>query len=144
MISIMEEPAISCTGELCQLYYEHGKEVIGDKFNLNFITIADAIKSGLTRFFIARTDDGTPIGYAYYNIYRDLMRASDIVADCQAIYVKPEYRGRTAIKLIKTAELCLKSTGIKRIYMRVPKIEQTTMLKKLGYSTTEFVVEKEL
>ena len=144
MISVMEEPAVLCTGELCQLYADHGKEVIGKDFNLNFMMLADTIKAGLARFFIARTEDGTPVGYAYFNIYRDVMRAASIVADCQAIYVKPEYRGRTAINLVKTAEICLKSTGINKVYMRVPQEFQVKLFGKLGYKCTEYILEKEL
>lgn len=146
MISVLEEPAVTAVGTLMNLFLLHGKEVVGTSFNLNLVTFTEAIKAGLTRFFVARKPDGEAVGYAYVNVYRDAMEADKISADCQAIYVLPEYRGRVTIKLIKTMELVLQSSKVNKIYMHIPYSNKRAadMFAKLGYRYTEYTLDKEL
>lgn len=148
MIRVTEEPASLCVGTLCQLFHEHGKAIMGKNFNLNLIAFAEAIQRNIFRVFVARTEDNEAIGYACFTIYNDLMRAHERTADCQAIYVKPSYRGRTAIRLITLAEKCLKESGVNRIFMHVPyeDLKQLGMLlkPKFGYRPLETIVQKEL
>ena len=148
MITVVEEPGELCVGTLCQLFHEHGKEVVGPGFNLNMCTFVDAVRFKTIRFFVARNEQAEAVGYACFNIYKDTMRAQDTIADCQAIYVKPEHRGIVSIKLIKLAEQVLKADGIRRIYMHVPaatpKVAEMFMKPKMGYKLLEVTMEKEL
>lgn len=148
MITVVEEQPEICVGTLTYLFWRHGKEVIGDKYNLNLNMFAEAIKKGVMRFFVARNDKGEAVGYSCYSVYMGPMRAQELTADCHAIYVLPEYRGRVSIKLIKTAEICLKAIGVKRIYMHAP-IERPDIAgmlckDKMGFSKSEYLLEKEI
>lgn len=148
MITVVEEPGELCVGTLCQLWHEHGKEVVGNGFNLNMVMFVDAVRNRTIRFFVARDENAEAVGYVCFNIYRDTMRAQDVVADCQAIYVKPEFRGVTSIKLIKMAERALRADGIRRIYMHIPtatpKVAEMFMKPRMGYRLLEVTLEKEL
>lgn len=148
MITVLEERPEVCTGTLTYLFWRHGKEVIGKDYNLNFNMFTDAIKNGAMRFFVARDSEGEAVGYSCYALYYAPMVAHELTADCHAIYVLPEYRGRVSIKLIKTAELCLKKQGVKRIYMHTPynrpDIANMLCKDKMGFSKTEYMLEKEL
>lgn len=148
MITVVEEPAEISWGTLCHLFHAHGREVVGRTFNLNLVLFSDAIKCGNLRFFIARDEQAEAIGYACFNVYRDGMRAHEMVADCQAIYVMPKYRGRISVRLIKVAERALKADGIRRIYMHIPaktpSVANMLVKPKMGYSPLEFTLEKEL
>lgn len=148
MITVLEERPEVCTGTLTQLFWRHGKEVIGKDYNLNFAMFSDAIKSQAIRFFVARDEQGEAVGYSCYAVYNGPMRAHELTADCHAIYVLPEYRGRVSIKLIKTAELCLQKSGVKRIYMHAPidspEIAEMLCKDKMGFSKSEYLLEKVL
>lgn len=148
MITVLEERPEVCVGTLTYLFWRHGKEVIGDKYNLNLIMFADAIKSGVMHFFVARDEKGEAVGYSCYSVYPGPMRTQELTADCHAIYVLPEYRGRVSIKLIKTAEMCLKGIGVNRIYMHAPiahpEIADMLCKSKMGFSKSEYLLEKEL
>lgn len=147
-MTIKEEPASKCVGELFGLFHAHGKVVVGKDFNLNAILFTDSIKSGMARFFVARLDDGTPVGYAYANVYRSPMESNKTMADVQAIYVQPEYRGRTSVKLIAAMEDGLKKVGVSYIVTHVPAYDMKQMrmfLKsKIGYYAYEYALRKEL
>ena len=148
MITVAEENAATCIGTLCHLYAEHGKEVIGKDFNLNLAMFVEASVSGRMRFIVARDSKGEAIGYACFSIYRDGMKADSISADCQAIYVKPEYRGKTSIRIIKVAENEFRKSGVSRIYMHIPsstpQVARMFTKPKMRYIHSEYMLEKEL
>lgn len=73
------------------------------------------------------------------------MNAQVYTADCQAIYVKPEYRGRVSIRLITEAEKHLKAFGVGKIYMRLPNASKAVNLfPRLKYTSLEQVYFKEI
>lgn len=144
MISINQEPASICIGTLCELFYLDGQEVFGPAFNLNMITFTDAIKQDMMRFFIIR-DDGKPVGYCCFSIFCDAMYAHKIVAQCNALYVKPEYRGTLPIRLLKFAEKELREKDhIMRFYISAPNIKTAKLFEKLGYSFMEYHLKKDI
>lgn len=145
---IGEENPQTCVGTLCELFYLHGQEVIGPSLNIDLIAMASAIRLGLTRFFVAREDSGAAVGYIYTTIYASPMECTKKIADIQAIYVKPAFRGRTSVNLIKCMEEKLKADGISAILMRTPgaNIKQAKMFMKdkMGYDIFEYTLKKEL
>lgn len=146
MITVLQEQPEVCVGTLTYLFYRHGKEVIGEDYNLNLMLFTDAIRNRALRFFVARDEKGEAVGYSCYALYTGPMRAHELTADCHAIYVLPEYRGRVSIKLIKTAELWLKKEGVKRVYMHAPiehpEIADMLCKEKMGFYKSEYLMEK--
>lgn len=144
MITIKQEPASICVGTLCELFYLDGREVFGKDFNLNLITFAEAVSQGLMRFFVARKD-GEPIGYCCFSIFCDAMHAHIVAAQCNALYVKPEYRGKTSIRLLKYAEAELKANeNIQRFYISAPDSKTRELFEKLGYNFFEYHLKKDV
>lgn len=134
-------PAEYC-GRLAELYYLHGREVVGEDFNLNFTHFADAFRSGAYRLFVAR-DGYNNVGYCVFSVYNDLLMRHKRTAECGAIYVKPEYRLRHAVRLIKFAELSLQAEGINRVLVHSPSDRLAKLYDKLGYKHLEAVQLKE-
>lgn len=143
MITIKQEPASICVGSLCELFYLDGKEVIGPTFNLNMITFAAAINQGMMRFFVAR-DNGVPVGYCCFSVFCDAMEAHVLAAQCNAFYVKPEYRGKTSLRLLKHAEKELKEEKVTRFYISAPNKKAAVLFEKLGYSFFEYHLKKDI
>lgn len=144
MITINQEPASICIGTLCELFHMDGIEVMGPSFNLNLVTFVDAINKGMMRFFIAR-DNGKPVGYCCFSIFCDAMQAHIVAAQCNAFYVRPEYRGKTSIRLLRLAEKELKEQDhIMRLYLSAPNKKTADLFMKLGYSFMEYHLKKDI
>lgn len=143
MITIKQEPASICIGTLCELFHLDGQEVFGKDFNLNLVTFVDAINKGLMRIFVARKD-GEPIGYCCFSIFCDIMHAHIVAAQCNALYVRPEYRGKTSIRLLKYAEAELRAKeNIRRFYISAPDKKLCDLFEKLGYRFFEYHLKKD-
>lgn len=144
MITVRQEPSSICVGTLCELFHMDGQEVFGSEFNLNMVTFIDAINKGMMRFFVAR-DNGKPVGYCCFSIFCDAMQAHVVAAQCNAFYVKPEYRGKTSIRLLKLAEKELREQDkIMRFYISAPDTKTAKLFEKLGYSFMEYHLKKDI
>lgn len=145
MINIYYEDPLMTGGTLLDLMHAHGKEVVGPKFNLNIGVLARLAETGKLKLFVARDSDMQAVGYALFTLYADFMNAQVYTADCQAIYVKPEYRGRVSIRLITEAEKHLKAFGVGKIYMHLPNASKAVNLfPRLKYTSLEQVYFKEI
>ena len=56
MITVLREQPEVCVGTLTYLFHRHGKEVIGEDYNLNLMLYTDAIRNRALRFFGARDE----------------------------------------------------------------------------------------
>lgn len=145
MITVVEETPQDCMGQGLEIMLAHGKELVGKDFNLNIAQVMYAVTKGIARFYVARDESRRILGYAMFNVIQDFTIATKTVAECQAIYIYPEYRGRLSIKMIKTIELDFKRQGINAIRMAVPESVANMLGKpKMGYFKREVVMEKEL
>lgn len=142
---IVAENPMSVPGRLCGLFHEHGREVYGKDTNVNLVMFGQHCLNGTSRVFVLYDDDDEPVGYSWWLIGNDMMFAHKLRADEMAIYVKPEYRGRWAIRLIKFAEKALMDGGVKRLVRCAKagsKLER--VFEKLGYSKPEVLRFKEV
>nr|DAF73325.1 MAG TPA: acetyltransferase domain containing protein [Caudoviricetes sp.] len=142
---LVQENPVTIPGKLCGLFHAHGLEVYGPDTNINLVMFGQHCLSGSSRVFVLYTDDGEPVGYSWWLISNDMMFANKPRADEMAIYVKPEYRGRWAIRLIKFSELALIKEGIKRLVRCAKKGSSLEhVFEKLGYGKPEVLRFKEV
>lgn len=145
MVVYKVENPVTIPGRLMPLFCQHGKEVIGDDYNLYLVMFSNGINAGNVRFFTASVDNEI-IGYCVYSVGNDLMRAHVRTADCNAIFVKPEYRGRVSIRLIKFSEQHLIAEGCKaiQVHSRPSAPALTSTYEKLGYKTSDILLRREV
>jgi len=136
-ITYTKEDAIVAGGEMLHIFYAHGQEVIGDEYNFAWPTFYTVAMSGRARMFVVRKN-GKPIGYAFFVVDVNPFNAKDIVANCMAIYVMPEFRGRISTKLITFFEMQLFAEGITSIRTNSPTNSRLNRIwEKLGYTPYE-------
>lgn len=142
---LVQEDPVTIPGKLCGLFHEHGLEVYGSDTNVNLVMFGQHCLSGSSRVFVLYTDDGEPVGYSWWLLGTDMMFADKLRAEEMAIYVKPKYRGRWAIRLIKFAELSIIRDGAKRLVRCAKKDSPLEhVFEKLGYSKPEVIRFKEV
>lgn len=131
-------------GRAIHLIDAHCKEVIGDgkKYNPDIDYLCMGSNAGLLRTFDIEDDDKV-VGYAVFMIAKDFI-TSERSASNVAIYVSPEYRGRTTIRFMRYIEMMLVSDKIKHINYHVPPSSMAEKsLAHLGYGLREKVYYKE-
>lgn len=141
---IRQEDAATIGGRLCALFSEHGHEVYGKSVNVNLRLFASWANAGLCYAFVL-WDGDTPVGYSWWLDNSDPMFADKRRVDEVAVYVRPEYRGRWAVRLLRYAELALISAGFTRLVRYAKKDSALeNVFRKLGYSAPEVMVFKEV
>lgn len=142
MYTILEEDTWDFFESERALIEEHGHLVLGPNFALHSSVLRKAYEAGLIRTFVLRVNAEAK-GYCVFITNTDVFQKKFFTADCQAMYVQKDYRGRPAIRLIKYAELSLKAAGVTCILMH-SQAAQIHMYEKLGYNIMETILRKEI
>lgn len=131
-------------GRTLGLLLQHGQEVVGDKFNMDLDRLMTLAHNGVLKMFIME-DDGGIHGHVMFVLGNDPLRAHDLIADCIAVYVKPEFRGPNSVRMLKHAEVLLASYGVTRIHAHC-KVAATLgkLYERMGYEPMEITYKKEL
>jgi GNAT superfamily N-acetyltransferase len=89
-------------------------------------------------------NEGELVGYAGFFVNQSLHVKSIIVASCDLIYMKPEYRG-WGHNLIEFANYYLKSSGATLVYHTVTdKFDYSKTLTRQGFKQNERIFAKKL
>lgn len=131
-------------GRAIHLIDAHCQEVVGQgkKYNPDIDYLCMGSNTGLLHTFDIEDNDKV-VGYAVFMIAKDFI-TSERSAFNVAIYVSPEYRGRTAVRFMQYTEMMLLSKGIKQINFHVPPSSMAEKcLAHLGYNLREKVYYKE-
>ena len=141
-----QEQAPQAWGRMLDLLFAHGREVVGPSFNLDISRFTNLANAGLIKLFVMCPDDSDSIvGYTQFVLGADPLRCTDVIADCTAIYVRPEFRGHNSAKLIRYSEVMLASYGVKRIHVHgYEGSPLAKMYSRLGYSSLEVTLKKDL
>lgn len=130
--------------ELKRLLDAHAEEINhGPKPRPNWEAYERLLNSDFYILFTARVD-GELIGYAGFFINESMHYMGYNVANCDLIYVKPEYRGQ-GHRLIEYAEYNLRAAGIHEIMHSVTnEFDYSKTLMRQGYVETERLFAKKL
>ena len=132
--------------EFSPLFHDHGNEVRGQPFKLNYGRYRQIENDGRLIWIVARSAIGAPVGYACSFWYQDLHFDERVAAD-DLWYVAPACRGdgvgRT-IKLMCHAEL--KKQGVVRVYdiIRASGFSHGTLMRDIGFDPWGIKWKKEL
>lgn len=101
---------------------------------------------GGLRFYTARTDEGTLVGYTAYFVRHNLHYRESLQAMQDVIFLTKEARkGLTGYKLIKFADEHLKAEGVQIVYHHVKtKLDFGSVLERLGYEPVEMIWARRL
>lgn len=139
-------PVGSAIGELQGLatreYDEVGQKDL-DHLNIDWKRYCELDATGKLATFIAKRD-GVIVGYAAFVVQTHIHYCDALVAANSAVYVVPEARvGRVALKLLRYAEIGLKTQGVKKIYYHVKRTKDFgRLLEHLGYQDSERLFAK--
>ena len=87
--------------------------------------------------------DGKLVGYIGFFIFRhphyDLMTAQQDI-----LYMHPDYRGVSSVKMIKKAEKMCIDSGCELILQHVKKEKHAKLFKHLGYKQCDYIMANEV
>jgi len=118
------------------LFSEHGREVRGESFDLDFGRYRQIEKEGRLVWVVARSkNNGIPVGYACSFWYRDLHFVDRVAAD-DLWFVHKDFRGKGVGKTVKL--MCheeLKKQGVVSISdtIRSSGFVHPTLMRDLGF-----------
>ena len=120
-------------GEFRSLFDEHGLEVRGRAFELDYGRYSQLQKQGRLVWIVARADE-LPVGYCCSFWYRDLHYCADYAATDDLWYVMPAFRRRgIGTELKKCCHVELHRHGIRRVYDNIRGDEHAPLMGELGY-----------
>lgn len=142
-MNIQYEPYARCMDEVMALAAEHWVEVEWEaermplRVNQGVYLKADEV--GILRTIVARDDAGSVCGYTMWFILENPKSVGTIIAQCEALYVDPEYRGHMlGPRLMSAAEAILKPLGVKAMGICVKnKADFGPMLKRVDFEPVE-------
>ena len=146
MITLAALDTHSKLGTLLHVLSEHLRERFGADSNLDVQQLNMLVAADRLRVYVAM-DNGVIVGYTAYLIFQELFRAHIRVAECIAVYMKPEYRQATNTKwLIQFSEREL------RLHCQVNQVSASTNLDpkfqkyyaRLGYKAINTQVTKDV
>lgn len=147
-ITIQPEPMTSWWREAVSrgLFEAHWVEVgrDRDKIRLNpdwerWLRLQQA--NALRCFTIRK--DGVLVGYAGFLFMAHPHYKDHVFAHCDVIYVAPEHRGITAVKLLKLVERELTADGASKISFHIKREhDHARLFEGLGYTASETIYEK--
>lgn len=130
------------------LYIEHCKEVGYFKdFEPEMIWYEyEAIeRAGMLRIFTARDASENLIGYGIYFVKRNLHYMKSLVAVCDMIYIKPEFRGGTGENFVQFIDGHLKAEKVNAVSHHAKVYyDFGSMLKRLEYKHVENIYIRRL
>ena len=132
-------------GTLLHVLSEHLLERFGKDSNLDVQQISSLATAGLLQVFVMR-EEGIIVGYTAYLLYQELFRVHVRIAECIAVYMKPEFRSAVNTKnLIKFSERMLQGhKGVHRILTSTnqdPRLQR--FYERLGYKALNTLVAKD-
>jgi len=133
-------------GEFKVLSVDHWKEVAIDQEEVpldpdwDTYEMADSIGKII---FVSARDSGKMVGYSIWAIVKPLHFKSTLYAQNDVIYMKPEYRGRHGLELIRESERFVKARGVKKILWGVMATRDwTKILERMGYRREDILMSK--
>jgi hypothetical protein len=147
-ILFSKENARRLFGEHEPLYKKHVFEVgyfKQDKPEMmwgDYFRIEDA---GVLRIFCVRAACSKLIGYAIYFVRQNLHYASTKIAQCDMIYIEPEYRGGTGERFVEWIDGHLKAEGVHAVTHHAKTYyDFGSMLKRQKYEHVENIYVRRL
>lgn len=117
-------------------YAEAGHAIVG-KFEPDIEAYLRMENQGIAELWTAR-HDGKLVGYAMYLVVPHFQYKGKVWAMQDVLYVLPQYRGRTSIRMIVLADEVHKSQGVDVSYRHVSKwVDYSRTLERLGYTEAE-------
>lgn len=99
------------------------------RLNVYFKAFAD----GWLLNYVARTEAGEAVGYANVYLTQD-MHNSDLIAQEDLIYVRPDHRNGLGSKIVKHALADLKARGVKRVTVNpVTDLRVAKIWRRMGF-----------
>lgn len=139
---IQEENILDCLSDFVVLALENGKEIYGETYAPSISSFISLSQSGALKVYTVRKNKKL-IGYALYIVSAKLHERYTLCAECNTIFVKKEYRGNIAQRLVTFAEKQLVSLGVNQIqYQARPAFKK--FFKRLGYGVVEYTYRKEV
>jgi hypothetical protein len=129
------------------LFADHGREVRGKPFDLDFRRYGQIEREGRLVWIVARSiETDAPIGYACSFWYRDLHFNERVAAD-DLWFVRKDFRNKGVGIAVKT--MCheeLKKQGVVRVYdtIRAVGFRHATLMRDLGFEPAAIRWTKEL
>jgi GNAT superfamily N-acetyltransferase len=102
-------------GKVAGIADECCRAIFGSVANLDIHAIVSMVDARMAKIFVV--ENGSRIvGFSFVSINRNFFRADIKEAECQVVYIKPDYRGNgTASKFLYFIECMLKHDGIDRL-----------------------------
>lgn len=130
------------------LYLKHCEEVgyyKQDKPEMIWGRYMSLEEAGILRIFTIRDSSYKLIGYGIYFVAQNLHYATAVLAQCDMIYVVPEYRGGMGEKFISWIDESLKSEGVNAVSHHAKVYyDFGSMLKRLEYEHIENIYIRRL
>lgn len=150
MIRFDVEPLALVADEIAPLWERHYEEGAEDReiapFAPDWRRYFMLEEGGNLLLLTARTDDGTMVGYLMAIIDTHLHFSRTVFAGVDVYWLAPEHRGgRTALRMLKTAEACFKAMGAHVVLQHAWHVRgQERLLARMGYAPMETVMKKVL
>lgn len=123
--------------ELYPLFIDNNVETGAfSEFAPSFQNYRELEEQNLLSLFVVRKDN-EPIGYASFFVYPH-HHSGKLIAQQDALYLKPNHRGITGYKFLKWVDLELQKQGIDSVLRQVTvKKDFTKTLLSLGYEPVQ-------
>jgi len=144
LISYHSESLYQLMPDIFQLLEMHHAESHQQTYGTELATDWDQYRQmescGLLRIFTVR-DDGDLVGYDIFIVGPHRHAMGSCVAISDAVYVKPEYRGFTAVLLMKKSDKALIDSGVNCIVRNSQtNTKVQSLLQKMGYTPSELMM----
>lgn len=145
-ITVSKEAFSDFIEEALPLVTEHWKEVSANRDKVPLSVDREkylALEAAGKLFCFVARDNGELIGYNVFFVDTHIHYKETVFAANDAIFVKPEYRGRPSLSLISFAEESLKKEGVSVIHyhMKIWK-EFKKLMELFEYQETEIIYGK--
>lgn len=146
MIAFRRELLCEMVAEVDDLLQLHYEELClnRDRIKLNPMWVEYAALEQMGRFVVyTARDDGKLVGYSAFFVQKHLHYADLTTAINDVLFVHPDARGTTGIRLIKFCESELKALGVHKLIWHA-KMETALIpiLHRLNYKTEELSLAK--
>lgn len=145
MVRIVFVNPAECIPNIMQLLRDNWAETGFDfDFNPNLEAYQRLYDAGLL-FALVAFDGDEVIGYCAMTVIQHLHNPDVVFASNDALYVRPDHRGITSVRLIQAAEKEAKQRGASRFLWHTRAgTPMAAMLERRGYKPVDITVMKEL